>query len=124
MNVTHLDNFMIAYATNIVAVLSKTSFVAIFLLSYRLVNPVVVAPTVAAVGLAYFSYGFPHAGNCIEISIPLILLVLIFVLVRKFLNHIIVGKISLSHQYIFLLLYILATFYIVASLCFSMSICC
>lgn len=47
----------------------------------RLINPIVVAPTVAAVGLAFFSYGFPQAGSCVEISIPLILLVLIFTLV-------------------------------------------
>ncbi|OAY81032.1 Nucleobase-ascorbate transporter 11, partial [Ananas comosus] len=46
----------------------------------RLINPVVVAPTVAAVGLAFFSYGFPQAGSCVEISIPLIVLVLIFTL--------------------------------------------
>lgn len=50
----------------------------------RLINPVVVAPTVAAVGLAFFSYGFPQAGSCVEISIPLILLVLIFSLVSDF----------------------------------------
>ncbi|KAG5529609.1 hypothetical protein RHGRI_030105 [Rhododendron griersonianum] len=47
----------------------------------RLINPVVVAPTVAAVGLAFFNYGFPQAGSCAEISLPLILLVLIFTLV-------------------------------------------
>ncbi|CAA7035958.1 unnamed protein product [Microthlaspi erraticum] len=46
----------------------------------RFINPVVVAPTVAAVGLAFFSYGFPQAGTCVEISIPLILLLLIFTL--------------------------------------------
>jgi nucleobase transporter 1/2 len=46
----------------------------------RLINPVVVAPTVAAVGLAFFSYGFPQAGSCVEISIPQILLLLIFTL--------------------------------------------
>ncbi|XAR73495.1 hypothetical protein NMG60_11007482 [Bertholletia excelsa] len=44
----------------------------------RLINPVVVAPTVAAVGLAFFSYGFPQAGSCVEISLPQILLILIF----------------------------------------------
>lgn len=48
----------------------------------RLINPVVVAPTVAAVGLAFFSYGFPQAGSCVEISIPQIFLVLLFTLVR------------------------------------------
>ncbi|XP_050126674.1 nucleobase-ascorbate transporter 11 isoform X1 [Malus sylvestris] len=46
----------------------------------RLINPIVVAPTVAAVGLAFFSYGFPQAGSCVEISVPLILLVLTFTL--------------------------------------------
>ncbi|KAJ8637510.1 hypothetical protein MRB53_011777 [Persea americana] len=46
----------------------------------RLINPVVVAPTVAAVGLAFISYGFPQAGSCIEISLPQILLVLLFAL--------------------------------------------
>ncbi|XP_059307397.1 nucleobase-ascorbate transporter 11 [Lycium ferocissimum] len=46
----------------------------------RLINPVVVAPTVAAVGLAFFSYGFPQAGGCVEISLPQILLILIFTL--------------------------------------------
>lgn len=47
-----------------------------------------VAPTVAAVGLAFFSYGFPQAGSCVEISIPQILLVLIFTLVSIFLAFI------------------------------------
>jgi solute carrier family 23 (nucleobase transporter), member 1 len=41
----------------------------------------VVAPTIAAVGLAFFSYGFPQAGSCVEISMPLILLVLLCTLV-------------------------------------------
>ena len=51
---------------------------------FRLINPVVVAPTVAAVGLAFFSYGFPQAGPCAGISIPLILLVLVFTLVNDY----------------------------------------
>ncbi|KAJ1375826.1 Xanthine/uracil/vitamin C permease [Sesbania bispinosa] len=46
----------------------------------RLINPIVVAPTVAAIGLAFFSYGFPQAGTCLEITIPQIALVLIFTL--------------------------------------------
>jgi len=41
----------------------------------------VVAPTVAAVGLAFFSYGFPQAGICLEITVPQIALVLLFTLV-------------------------------------------
>ncbi|XP_057752151.1 nucleobase-ascorbate transporter 11-like [Arachis stenosperma] len=44
----------------------------------RIINPIVVAPTVAAVGLAFFSYGFPEAGTCLEISIPQIALVIMF----------------------------------------------
>ncbi|KAG9440691.1 hypothetical protein H6P81_020856 [Aristolochia fimbriata] len=44
----------------------------------RFINPVVVAPTVAAVGLAFFSYGFPLAGSCVEVSLPLIFLILLF----------------------------------------------
>ncbi|KAL3583450.1 hypothetical protein D5086_014511 [Populus alba] len=58
-------------------ILGFTGFMSLLL---RLINPVVIAPTVAAVGLAFFSYGFPQAGSCVEISIPLILLVLIFTL--------------------------------------------
>ncbi|KAL3630452.1 Nucleobase-ascorbate transporter 11 [Castilleja foliolosa] len=46
----------------------------------RFINPVVVAPTTAAMGLAFFSYGFPQAGACVEISLPEILLVLVFTL--------------------------------------------
>ncbi|KAG6541030.1 hypothetical protein Mapa_017603 [Marchantia paleacea] len=46
----------------------------------RAINPVVVAPTVAAVGLAFFTYGFPYVGTCVEIGIPQILVVLIFAL--------------------------------------------
>ncbi|KAL8211264.1 hypothetical protein R6Q57_005701 [Mikania cordata] len=53
-------------------------FSGLMSLLLRLINPVVVAPTIGAVGLAFFSYGFPQAGTCVEISIPQILLVLIF----------------------------------------------
>ncbi|OMO56293.1 Xanthine/uracil/vitamin C permease [Corchorus capsularis] len=56
---------------------SILGFSGLMSLLLRLINPVVVAPTVAAVGLAFFSYGFPQAGSCVEVSIPLILLVLI-----------------------------------------------
>lgn len=59
------------------SILGFTGLMSLFL---RLINPVVVAPTVAAIGLAFFSYGFPQAGSCVEISIPQILLVLIFTL--------------------------------------------
>uniref|UniRef100_A0A803KXB1 Nucleobase-ascorbate transporter 11 n=1 Tax=Chenopodium quinoa TaxID=63459 RepID=A0A803KXB1_CHEQI len=56
-------------------------FSGLMSLLLRLINPVVVAPTMAAVGLAFFSYGFPQAGSCVEISIPLIVLLLFFTLV-------------------------------------------
>lgn len=59
---------------------SVLGFSGLMSLLLRLINPIVVAPTVAAVGLAFFSYGFPQAGSCVEISIPQILLVLIFTL--------------------------------------------
>lgn len=59
---------------------SILGFSGLMSLFVRLINPVVVAPTVAAVGLAFFSYGFPQAGSCVEISLPQILLVLIFTL--------------------------------------------
>ncbi|ESQ53275.1 hypothetical protein EUTSA_v10024538mg [Eutrema salsugineum] len=55
-------------------------FSGLMSLLLRFINPVVVAPTVAAVGLAFFSYGFPQAGTCVEISIPVILLLLVFTL--------------------------------------------
>uniref|UniRef100_A0A1J3D4P1 Nucleobase-ascorbate transporter 11 n=1 Tax=Noccaea caerulescens TaxID=107243 RepID=A0A1J3D4P1_NOCCA len=55
-------------------------FTGLMSLLLRFINPVVVAPTVAAVGLAFFSYGFPQVGTCVEISFPLILLLLIFTL--------------------------------------------
>ncbi|KAG0629611.1 hypothetical protein M758_1G116900 [Ceratodon purpureus] len=46
----------------------------------RAINPVVVAPTVTAVGLAFFAYGFPVVGTCIEIGIPQFLVVIFFAL--------------------------------------------
>ncbi|XP_051143970.1 nucleobase-ascorbate transporter 11 isoform X2 [Andrographis paniculata] len=46
----------------------------------RFINPVVVVPTVVAMGLAFFSFGFPQAGACVEISLPEIFLVLLFTL--------------------------------------------
>uniref|UniRef100_A0A7C9ASW0 Xanthine/uracil/vitamin C permease n=1 Tax=Opuntia streptacantha TaxID=393608 RepID=A0A7C9ASW0_OPUST len=59
---------------------SLLGFSGLVALLLRLINPIVIAPTIAAVGLAFFSYGFPQAGTCIEISIPLIVLVIIFTL--------------------------------------------
>ena len=49
--------------------------------SVRLINPVVVSPTIAAIGLSFFSYGFTQVGSCLEIGILQILLVIIFSLV-------------------------------------------
>ena len=66
------------------SVTSKDSYSMLILIICRLINPLVVAPTVAAVGLAFFSYGFPQAGSCVEISVPHIVLLLIFTLVSNF----------------------------------------
>lgn len=52
-----------------------------FCFFFRLINPVVVAPTIAAVGLSFYSYGFPLVGTCLEIGAAQILLVVIFSLV-------------------------------------------
>ncbi|XP_020585817.1 nucleobase-ascorbate transporter 12 [Phalaenopsis equestris] len=59
------------------AILGYSGLMSLFL---RLINPVVVSPTVAAVGLSFFSYGFTQVGNCLEIGIMQILLVIIFAL--------------------------------------------
>eukprot|EP01018_Ginkgo_biloba_P016663 Gb_16665 [translate_table: standard] len=59
---------------------SLLGYTGLMSLLLRLINPVVVTPTVAAVGLAFFSYGFPQVGNCLEIGIPQLLLVVIFAL--------------------------------------------
>ncbi|XP_068662303.1 nucleobase-ascorbate transporter 12-like [Aristolochia californica] len=61
----------------------------------RLINPVVVAPTIAAVGLSFFSYGFPQVGTCLEIGLIQILLVIIFTLYLR--------KISVFGHRIFLI---------------------
>lgn len=73
-------------------ILGYSGLMSLFL---RLINPVVVAPTIAAVGLAFFSYGFPQAGSCVEISMPLILLVLLCTLYLR--------KVSLFGNRIFLI---------------------
>ncbi|XP_054814437.1 nucleobase-ascorbate transporter 12-like isoform X1 [Prosopis cineraria] len=44
----------------------------------RLINPMVVCSTVAAVGLSFYSYGFPVVGKCLEIGVVQILVVIVF----------------------------------------------
>ncbi|KAM7275045.1 hypothetical protein ACFE04_016911 [Oxalis oulophora] len=61
----------------------------------RLINPVVVAPTIAAIGLSFYSYGFPLVGTCLEIGALQILLVIIFSLYLR--------KISVFGHRIFLI---------------------
>lgn len=67
------------------------------LMSYlvRVINPVVVAPTIAAVGLSFYSYGFPQVGTCLEIGAVQILLVIIFSLYMR--------KISILGHRVFLI---------------------
>ncbi|KAK3162525.1 hypothetical protein QOZ80_1BG0090560 [Eleusine coracana subsp. coracana] len=57
--------------------LGYTGLMSLFL---RFINPVVVSPTVAAVGLSFFSYGFAKIGICIEMGILQLLIVVIFAL--------------------------------------------
>ncbi|KAJ7947941.1 Nucleobase-ascorbate transporter [Quillaja saponaria] len=61
----------------------------------RFINPVVVAPTIAAVGLSFYSYGFPLVGTCLEIGAVQMLLVIIFSLYLR--------KISVLGHRIFLI---------------------
>ncbi|QCE09425.1 solute carrier family 23 [Vigna unguiculata] len=61
----------------------------------RLINPVVVSPTIAAVGLSFYSYGFPIVGTCLEIGAVQILVVIVFSLYLR--------KISVFGHRIFLI---------------------
>ncbi|KAL5830914.1 hypothetical protein ACOSQ4_016268 [Xanthoceras sorbifolium] len=61
----------------------------------RFINPVVVAPTIAAVGLSFYSYGFPLVGSCLEIGVLQIVLVISFSLYLR--------KISVFGHRIFLI---------------------
>lgn len=57
------------------AILGYSGLMSIFV---RLINPVVVAPTIAAVGLSFYTYGFTQVGSCLEIGAVQILLVIVF----------------------------------------------
>ncbi|GJP53024.1 hypothetical protein CLOM_g12170 [Closterium sp. NIES-68] len=46
----------------------------------ELINPVVVAPTIMAVGLSFLSYGFPVIGRCVAIGLPELIIITIFAL--------------------------------------------
>ncbi|GAU35026.1 hypothetical protein TSUD_103490 [Trifolium subterraneum] len=59
------------------------------------INPVVVSPTIAAVGLSFYGYGFPIVGSCIEIGAVQILVVIVFSLYLR--------KISVLGHRIFLI---------------------
>ncbi|KAJ0084507.1 hypothetical protein Patl1_30487 [Pistacia atlantica] len=74
------------------AILGYSGLMSLF---SRLINPVVVAPTIAAVGLSFYSYGFPLVGTCIEIGVVQILLVILFSLYLR--------KISVLGHRIFLI---------------------
>lgn len=74
------------------AILGYSGLMTVFL---RLINPVVVSPTIAAVGLSFYSYGFPRLGTCLEIGVVQILLVIMFSLYLR--------KISVLGHRIFLI---------------------
>ncbi|CAA0810892.1 Nucleobase-ascorbate transporter 3 [Striga hermonthica] len=51
----------------------------------RFFSPVVLVPAVCLVGLGLFSRGFPQVGNCIEIGLPMLILLVIS---QQYLQHI------------------------------------
>ncbi|GER36334.1 xanthine/uracil permease family protein [Striga asiatica] len=51
----------------------------------RFLSPVVLVPAVCVVGLGLFSRGFPQVGNCIEIGLPMLILLVIS---QQYLQHI------------------------------------
>ncbi|KAL6493223.1 N-terminal acetyltransferase [Orobanche gracilis] len=51
----------------------------------RFISPVVLVPAVCVVGLGLFSRGFPQLGNCIEIGLPMLILLVIS---QQYLQHI------------------------------------
>ncbi|AES88453.2 nucleobase-ascorbate transporter-like protein [Medicago truncatula] len=72
----------------------------------RVINPVVVSPTIAAVGLSFFSYGFPLVGTCLEIGAVQILVYLRKISVlghRIFLIYAIPLGLAITWAYAFLL---------------------
>ncbi|KAL6572301.1 N-terminal acetyltransferase [Orobanche minor] len=51
----------------------------------RFISPIVLVPAVCVVGLGLFSRGFPQLGNCIEIGLPMLILLVIS---QQYLQHI------------------------------------
>ncbi|KAA8528573.1 hypothetical protein F0562_035928 [Nyssa sinensis] len=51
----------------------------------RLFSPVVIVPVVCLVGLGLFGRGFPQLGNCVEIGLPMLILLVIF---HQYLRHV------------------------------------
>ncbi|KAG6678924.1 hypothetical protein I3842_14G105900 [Carya illinoinensis] len=82
----------IIIASTFQAILGYSGLMSILL---RLINPVVVSPTIAAVGLSFYGYGFPLVGTCLEVGFVQILLVIIFSLYLR--------KISVFGHRIFLI---------------------
>ncbi|KAE9616731.1 hypothetical protein Lal_00034077 [Lupinus albus] len=63
------------------ALLGYSGIMSLFV---RLINPVVISPTIAAVGLSFYSYGFPIVGTCIEIgAIQILVLIVCSLYFRK-----------------------------------------
>ena len=44
----------------------------------RFIGPLVIAPVILCIGLALYGAGFPAVGNCVEIGLPVIILIIIF----------------------------------------------
>jgi xanthine/uracil permease len=61
----------------------------------RFINPIVIAPVTAIVGLGLLEYGFPGVGKCVEIGIPALLFILIF---SQHLKHIHIPHVPFIHE--------------------------
>ncbi|KMZ56011.1 Nucleobase-ascorbate transporter [Zostera marina] len=51
----------------------------------RLLSPVVIAPVVCVVGLGLFQWGFPQVAKCVEIGLPMLILLVIS---QQYLKHV------------------------------------
>ncbi|KAL5558183.1 hypothetical protein UlMin_034394 [Ulmus minor] len=54
----------------------------------RFFSPVIIAPLVCVVGLGLFARGFPLLANCVEIGLPMLIVLVIFLVIsQQYLKH-------------------------------------
>ncbi|KAG9148100.1 hypothetical protein Leryth_003671 [Lithospermum erythrorhizon] len=66
----------------------------------RLFSPIVMVPVVCLVGLGVFERGFPQLGNCVEIGLPMLILLVVFQQYLQRLHH---GASSIVERFALLL---------------------